>query len=54
MILDEFEVKPGDFKEGGGDFKQVDTDKLEWLEDPPPDPAGDFSLGSFLDVATVK
>jgi hypothetical protein len=29
MILDEFEVNPGDFKEGGGDFKQVDTDKLE-------------------------
>jgi hypothetical protein len=29
MILDEFEVKPGDFREGGGDFKQVDTDKLE-------------------------
>ena len=29
IILEEFEVKPGDFKEGGGDFKHVDTDKLE-------------------------
>ena len=28
IIREEFEVKPGDFKEGGGDFKQVDcTDK---------------------------
>ena len=29
IILEEFEVKLGDFKEGGGDFKHVDTDKLE-------------------------
>jgi hypothetical protein len=81
MILELlFKLAPGLFKEGGGDFKQVETDKafktplpavLLDDDDPVPEPAvvlfpcpdpllpdpdvlGDFNLGSFSRLVTVK
>jgi hypothetical protein len=69
MILELlFKLAPGLFNEGGGDFKQVETDKafkipLPALDDPVPAGGprplpvpvlGDFNLGSFSRLVTVK
>lgn len=71
MILELlFKLEPGLFNEGGGDFKQVETDKAfktplplpDELSVPeafpcPPRPVpvlGDFNLGSFSRLVTVK
>lgn len=73
MILELlFKLAPGLFNEGGGDFKQVETDKAFKIPLPPADELsvpeafpcpprpppvpvlGDFNLGSFSRLVTVK